>query len=459
MTAHAPHRETAPSPEPPRPYRFPPILREELPNGLRILMAVRREAPLMTVRLLVHSGADHDPVDAPGIAVFTAEMLEEGAGERGSMEIAEHVAELGASLYCGADWDGSVVSLDTLGRQLDPALGLAVDLVLRPAFPDHELERMRGERLTAIRQQKDDPAIVAGHLFNRFVFGRTPYGNPSMGTEESVSAFTRNDVASFYARHYAPNNTSILVTGDVDPQRAQERIARAFGGWERRDRAVHEPPRAGEREPARIFLVDRPSSVQSEIRIGHVGVPRSSEDYFPLLVMNSVLGGVFTSRLNLNLRERHAYTYGVRSSFSFRRFAGPFVVSTAVRNEVTPEAIREVLNELRAIREGELTEQELSVAKSYLEGVFPATVQTAHDLAGRLQEMDLYGLPHDYFDQYRERIAAVGAAEVRAVAQRVLDPDAVVIVVVGKARDVHDPLRALEHPVGLYDLEGNVLPR
>ncbi|MGH9456293.1 MAG: M16 family metallopeptidase [Thermoanaerobaculia bacterium] len=452
-------RDRAPDPAPPRPYHFPPILREELPNGLRLLIAVREGAPLLTVRAVLHAGADHDPSDLPGIAVFTAEMLEEGAAGKASMEIAEQVATLGAALWVGADWDASFVSIDALVRQLEPALRLVGDLVRQPEFPAHELERMRGERLAAIRQQRDDPAVVAQHMFNRFVFGTTPYGSPSVGTEASISSLKRPDVEAFYARHYAPNNLSLLVAGDVDPGRVRALVDETFGSWERRPRAVHRPPAATMPDMAQIYLVDRPSAVQSEVRIGHLGVARSSEDYFPLLVMNAILGGVFTSRLNMNLRERHAYTYGIRSAFAFRRAAGPFVVSTAVRNEVTTGAIREILTELRAIREGELREDELAVAKNYLDGVFPATVQTVRDLAARVQEMELYDLPPTYFDSYRERIAAVDAAEVRRVATKYLDPERVAIVVVGKASEIEDPLRGLEHPVGLYDIEGRAVSR
>lgn len=452
-------RAAAPAPGEPRPYRFPDVIREELPNGLRLLMAPVRGASLITVRAVVHAGADHDPVDKSGLAVFTGEMLEEGAAGKGSMEIAELVATLGAALFCGADWDASLVSIDSLSKHLGRSVGLLADLLRRPEFPPHELERMRSERLTAIRQQKDDPAVVAGQLFNRFIFGGTPYGNPSVGTEESVTAFERSDVESFYGRHYAPNNTSLILTGDLDPERARALVYTAFTSWERKQRAVHEPPKAQAAAGAKIFLIDRPASVQSEVRVGHVGVARSSEDYFPLVVMNAILGGVFTSRLNLNLRERHAFTYGIRSAFAFRKSAGPFVVSTAVRNEVTPSAIREILAELRAIREGELGAEEMATAKNYLEGVFPATVESAHDLASRVQEMELYGLPNDYFDSYRERILAVDAEAIRRVAMKYLDPDRVAIVVVGKASDIHEPLRALEHPIGLYDIEGRSVSR
>lgn len=450
-------RATPPPPSPPRPYHFPDVERFTLDNGLRVLVARRHEAPLLTVRAVVHAGADHDTPDLPGLATLTAEMLEEGAAGRSAMDIAGEMADLGGSLFTGADWDASFVSLDALSRHLEAGLRMVADLLLRPDFPAKELERVRRERLTALLQQKDEPAAVAGNLFSRVLYGEAPYGNPASGNEASVAAITREQVLGFYGRHFAPNNTSLLVTGDVDPGRVRELVGQRFGTWERKPRAVHAPPESGQLDVSRIYLIDRPASVQSEIRIGHVGAPRASEDYFPLVVMNAVLGGVFTSRLNLNLREKHGYTYGIRSSFSFRRWAGPFVVSTAVRNEVTMEAVREIVLELQAIREGRMQDEELATARDYLQGVFPATVQSAHDLASRLQEMELYDLPVTYFDHYREMLGAVTAEDVQRVAMKYVDPDRLAIVVVGRASDIHEPLESLRHPIGLYDLEGKAV--
>jgi len=248
------------------------------------------------------------------------------------------------------------------------------------------------------------------------------------------------------------------VAGDVDATGTIDLLRSCFAGWKR----GQEPPRPSITpaaiEASRIYLIDRPNAVQSEIRVGHIGVPRTCEDYFALTVMNALLGGVFNSRINLNLREKHGYTYGARSAFAFRRLAGPFVVSAPVRNDVTRESINEMLNELRRIRGGDIEPRELEDTKNYMTGVFPATVQTSSDVAGRLLDMELYELPQDYFDRYRENIDAVTATDVARVARKYIDPDRSLIVIVGNATQVREPLAALGIPIHNLDIDGNALP-
>lgn len=448
-------RATPPQPGAPRPYEFPDVTRATLSNGMRILVAENHTAPLVTVRAVVRSGAAHDPSDHAGLASITADMLDEGAGKWNAIQIAEGVGNLGASLQTGADWDASYVGLDILSRNLSSGMDLFSEVVRNPTFPAKEFDRVRKEQLTTIIQQKDQAPVIAGNRFAGFVYAGTPYANPVIGTQKSLEKTTRGDVQSFYRRHYVPNNVSLIITGDVTPAEARALAEKKFGSWKRGTDVpdVTVAPKA--MEGSRIFVVDRPEAVQSEIRIGHVGVPRNSEDYFRLLTMNSILGGVFGSRINLNLRERHGYTYGARSSFAFRRQAGPFMVSTPVRNAVTLESVQEIMNELRRIRSGDLTDAELNDAKNYLMGVFPATVQSASALAVRLQEMELYGLPEDYFETYRERIGRLTREDITAVANRYVNPDQVAIVVVGKASEIKEKLGSLNTPLGLYDLEGN----
>jgi zinc protease len=278
-----------------------------------------------------------------------------------------------------------------------------------------------------------------------------------VGTMESVARISADDVRRFYREHYVPNNTSVVISGDVDPDRALQLVENVLGQWQR----GNEPPRPSTNprpvEGNRIYLVDRPTAVQSEIRIGHIGVSRNCEDYFPLSVTNALLGGIFNSRINLNLRERHGYTYGARSMFAYRRSAGPFVVAAPVRNEVTKESVHEVLSELRRIRTGDVEDRELNDTKNYLMGVFPATVQGASDIASRLLDMELYGLPEDYFDRYRESIAAVTRDEVERVAKKYIDPDRALIVIVGNAKQVREPLGTLGYPIQELDIDGNAI--
>jgi zinc protease len=451
-------RTTAPLPTEPRPYRFPEIARTTLPNGLRVLVAENHNAPLVSLRALVRSGADHDHAATAGLASITAEMLDEGAGDRDAIRIAEDVGILGGSLGTGADWDASYISLDVLSRNADPSVAIFGDVTARPTLPPEDLERVRAERLNDILQQRNEPGAIAGKRFAGLLYGTGAYGNSVSGNADSVARIAIDDVRRFYEQHFIPNNSAVVVSGDIGAAEAIELVTRTLGDWA----PGVEPPRPVVTPQAihasRVYIVDRPQAVQSEIRIGHLGVPRSCEDYFALSVMNAIFGGVFNSRINLNLRERHGYTYGARSQFAFRRQAGPFVVAAPVRNEVTRESVIEMVSELRRIRTGDIDDRELDDTKNYLMGVFPATVQTASDIASRLVDMELYGLPDDYFDHYRENIAAVSKDEITRVATKYLDPDRILIVVVGSAKDIREPLGTLGMPIHDLDIDGNMVP-
>lgn len=451
-------RTTAPLPAAPRPYRFPDITRTTLPNGLRVLVAENRNAPLVALRALVRSGADHDTVSTAGLASLTADMLDEGAGDRDGIRLAEDIGTLGGNLGAGSDWDASYISIDVLSRNVDPTVSILGDVVARPTMQAEDLERVRAERLNDILQQRNEAGAIAGKRFASLLYGTGAYGNSLSGNADSVSRITIDDVRRFYGQHYLPNNSSVIVSGDIDSSEAVELVTRALGDW----KPGVEPPRPVVKphpiHGSRIYVVDRPQAVQSEIRIGHVGVPRSCEDYFAVSVMNAMFGGVFNSRINLNLRERHGYTYGARSQFGFRRQAGPFVVAAPVRNEVTRESIVEMVAELRRMRTGDIEDRELDDTKNYLMGVFPATVQTAADIANRLSDMELYGLPDDYLDHHRENIAAVSKEEITRAANKYLDPDHVLIVVVGSAKEIREPLGMLGLPIHDLDIDGNMLP-
>jgi len=449
-------RAAAPPPGPPRPYHFPDVTRKTLGNGLRILVAENHAAPLLSVRALVRSGADHDTAEVAGLASLTADLLDEGAGDRDTVRLAEDLGLLGASLGTGADWDATYVSIDVLSRNAAPALELFADVVRRPQLPSDALERVRSERLMELLQQRDEPAAIAAKRFSGLIYGSGAYGNSVSGNAESVARITLDQVRGYYSTHFTPNNTAIIVAGDVDANETIALLERLFGDWPQAAEAQR-PVIAPQRfDSNRIYLIDRPTAVQSEIRIGHLGVPRACDDYFPLSVMNALLGGVFNSRINLNLRERHGYTYGARSTFAFRRQAGPFVVAAPVRNEVTRESVEEVFAELRRMRSGDVEPGELNDVKNYLIGVFPATVQGSSDIAGRLLDMELYDLPHDYFDRYRDNIASITKEQIEEVARKYIDPDRAVIVIVGNAAQIREPLGALGYPIHEMDIDGKV---
>jgi len=450
-------RTTAPEPGAPRPYQFPHITRTMLPNGLKVLVAENHNAPLVSLRALVRSGSDHDSYEHAGLASIVADLLDEGAGPRDAIQLAEDVGTLGGALGTGADWDASYISLDVLSRTAEPALEIFADVTARATLPPDGLERVRAERLNEILQQRNEPAAIAGKRFANLLYGTGAYGNSTVGNAESVARISLDDIRRFYETHYLPNNAAVVISGDIDPQHAINLVTRALGDW----KSGPTPPRPTVSpralEASRIYVIDRPQAVQSEIRVGHIGVSRACEDYFAISVMNAILGGVFNSRINLNLRERHGYTYSARSQFAFRRQAGPFVVAAPVRNEVTRESVSEVLNELRRIRSGDIDDVELNETKSYLIGVFPATVQTSSDIASRLVDMELYDLPQDYFDHYRENIENVTKDEIVRVARKYIDPERMLIVIVGNAKQIREPLGTLGYPVHEVDIDGNML--
>jgi zinc protease len=447
-------RTIAPQPGPPRPYHFPRVARRTLGNGLRLLVAENHNAPLVSMRTLVRSGADYDTPELAGLASLTAELLDEGAGTRDAIRLAEDLGLLGASLGSGTDWDASYISVDSLSRTFAEAFAIFADVNRQPLLPQSSLERVQAERLMELLQQRDEPAAIAGKRFSNLIYGNGTYGNTVIGNPESVARIAVDDVRQFYETHYVPNQSTIVIAGDVDANTALDTASRFFSDWPAAE--LHPRPQITPKtfESSRIYLIDRPTAVQSEIRIGHIGIPRSTEDYFALSVMNALLGGVFNSRINLNLREKHGYTYGARSMFAFRRQAGPFVVSAPVRNEVTRESVTEVLSELRRIRTGDVETVELEDTKNYLMGSFPSTVQSAGDIAGRLLDMELYDLPMDYFDRYRENIGSVSKSDVEHVAEKYIDPDKAIIVIVGNASQIREPLGTLGMPIHELDIEG-----
>ncbi len=447
-------RGSAPQPGAPRPYHFPRVTRATLANGLRVLVTESHNAPLVAMRTLVRSGADHDNARLAGLASLVGDLLDEGAGDRDAIRLAEDIGLLGGALGAGTDWDATYVSIDVLARNAEPTVAILSDVSARATLPADSFDRVKRERLTEILQQRDEPAIIAGKRFASLLYGEGVYGNSVVGNADSVGRITLDDVRGFYRQHFAPNNSAVIIAGDISAKEAVAMTDRAFASWQKGNEP-HRPevtPRSF--DSSRIYIIDRPQAVQSEIRVGHIGVPRTCEDYFPLSVMNALLGGVFNSRINLNLRERHGYTYGARSQFAFRRQAGPFVVAAPVRNEVTRESVEEMLAELRRIRTGDVETRELDDTKNYLMGVFPATVQSSSDIASRLVDMELYGLPEDYFDRYRENIGAVGREDVERVAKKYLDPDRALIVIVGNAKIIREPLGQLGMPIHELDIEG-----
>jgi len=435
--------------------RLPSVQTATLPNRLRLAVIEMHEVPVVDISIVIDAGAVADPADLPGLATFTANMLDEGAGRRSALEISEEADFLGASLGTTAGYDVASVFLHVPKRQLRPALDLMADVVLRPTFADSEIARQRELRRTAILQQRDQPVAMANTSFPAIIFGdQHPYGRPLGGNEASTAMLSRDQVSQLYQTYYRPEHARVLVVGDVTLAEAERLVSERFGAWENGPSVVARS-RAAEPAARTVYLVDKPGAAQSVIRIGNVGVARSTEDYFPLQVLNTILGGSFTSRLNQNLRETHGYTYGANSQFVMRQSAGPFQAGSSVQSSKTDSALIEFMRELRRIRDEEVPQAELDKAKAYIALGLPGNFETTQGAAAQFRELLTYGLPLEYYDSYVQRINAVTAADVQRVARRYIDIDHLAIVVVGDRSQIEAGVRALnEGPISVRDMWG-----
>lgn len=444
-----------PAPGPPRPYRFPHFERRALESGLQLVVATVHKLPLVTVVALVDAGAIADPPGREGLATLTARLLLEGA-PAGQPELAERFERLGATIDASVDWDATVVRTTGLASRLPDSLALLGEVLRAPRFPEREVERLKAERLAELLQLRAEPRGLADEAFARAAYASgSRYASPQDGSETSVPALARDDVAAFFAARYQPPATTLVIAGDVSADEAERLVRQTFGDWRGARPAAAVTSDAPARQTRAVHFVAKSDAAQSELRVGHVALPRRHPDYFAAVVMNAVLGGLFSSRINLNLREAHAYTYGASSYFDWRRQRGPFVVSTAVQSDVTAAAAREVFTEIDRMRADPIGAAELSLATSYLDGVLPIRYETTDAIAGALASLVLFGLEDDYFDRYRERIRAVTAADVLRVAQAHLRPEAMQLVVVGDPGQVREPLMALDAgPMTVYDTHG-----
>ena len=415
-----------------------------LPNGLRVWVLEQHAVPLVQLNVLVLAGASADPSGKYGAGSLTAAMLDEGAGGRSALDLADQVEFLGASLATTAGFDSSAVRMSTPVAKLADALPLLADVAIRPDFPPAELERLRAERLTSFVQARDDPQSLAGLAFPRLVFGPGHrYGTSANGTEATTKALTLDDLRDFHRAHYRPDNAVLIAVGDVTPATLLPLVEKSFGAWkgDGRQAAPASVPQAAQVTKRNVFLVDKPGAPQSQVRIGWVGVPRSTPDYFPLQVLNTILGGSFTSRLNQNLRETHGYSYGAFSTFDMRLSAGPFYALAGVQTDKTAEALKEFFVELNGMLKP-IPAEEVEKAKNYVALGFPGEFETNSEVAARLEQLVVFGLPDDYFPQYVPRIQAVTPADVARVAKTYLQPEKFQVMVVGDRAAVAKSIEA-----------------
>jgi zinc protease len=445
LTAQAPDRSVPPAIGPPPALHLPAIQKRQLSNGLPVWIVELHKVPVVQVNLVVLSGSAADPAGKFGVASLAAAMLEDGAASRSALQIADAIDFLGADLSAGAGTDSSAVRLHVPVARLGDALPIMADVALRPTFPKDELDRLRQQRLTALLEARDDPSTIDALAFSRVLYGPAHrYGTAIAGTASTIAAMTPADLRAFYASVFRPANAALLVVGDTTPEQVTPALESSFGVWktEAAQPTMAKLPAPPGRTTREIYVVDKPGAAQSQIRIGSIGVARSTPDYFPIQVMNTLLGGSFSSRLNLNLREKHGYTYGASSAFDMRASAGPFTAFAAVQTDKTADALKEFVAELNGILRP-VPADELARAKNYAALRYPSAFETTGDISRRLEDAIVYHLPDNYFATYVQNIQAVTAADVQRVAKQYVQPNRFAVVIVGDLKAIEPGIRAL----------------
>jgi zinc protease len=453
-------RRQIPKVGPLKPFALPRGDAFTLANGLTVIHHDNPALPLVTAELVIKTGAEANPADRPGLASFTAQLLEEGSSSRNALQIADQAAQLGAFIGIGAGADASSASVTSLKSNFSQALGLLADIVLHPAFPPDEIERQRSSRLAELSQLRESAPEVASRVALAALYGpRHPYGYTGLGTENAIRATSRDDLLGFWQQHYTPANAALVVSGDIRRDELKALAEANFGAW--RQPAMPVAAAASTRPDtshARLILVDKPGAPQTALQVAAIGAARNTPDFEALQVMNAAFGGLFTSRLNLNLRERKGYSYGIGSGFQYRRQPGPFAISSSIRTDATAPAVREIFKEVRAMRARPLSAQELENARNAQVLSLPGQFDTNHSIGASLANIFIYDLGLDYYRTLPARFAAVSAKQAQAAAGKYLQPQRLIVIGVGDQAKIAQPLLKLKlGPVEYRDADGKLL--
>ncbi|MCB9601388.1 MAG: insulinase family protein [Sandaracinus sp.] len=446
-------REPPPDSGPARDVAFPPIVRTTLANGLELNTVTNDQLPVVHLRLVVRSGGETDPANLPGLSSAVADMLREGTQRRNSAQLAEAIEFLGADLWAGADEENVHLVFRALSDQLDEAMELLAEVATRPAFAQAELDKLKRRELDRIALQTKQPNYLGRRALFARLYGNHPYARIDT-TPEALRALKRSDLQRWHRTHFVPPNAFLVAVGNVTPERVQAAAERAFGRWRGRAPSTTELPELPTRQSREVVLVDRPGAVQSVIFLGNAAIARRDPEWVPLMVANQVLGGSAASRLFMDLRERRSLTYGAYSQVGERVGVSPFVAWAAVRTEVTSEAMTAFFENLGAIVTVPPSDVEITNAQRYLSDSFPLQIDTPAKVAGLVADLRIFGLPDDYWEGYRTSIRAVHAPEALEAAQHHVRPGEMLVVVVGDAAQIAEPLRVWG-PVIVTDENGN----
>ncbi|MEJ7576065.1 MAG: pitrilysin family protein [Pyrinomonadaceae bacterium] len=447
-------RRQAPTPLPARPLNLPAPYETTLPNGLRVVIVEDKRTPLVSYRLAFRTGDARDPKELPGLSDMMTGLLTEGTTTRTSRQIADEVARLGATLSAGSNADYTTVAASALSTYGDQILDLMADVALRPSFPQNEVDLTKQNTKQSLVLQRGQASFLASERISRVIFGEHPYAVISTNAG-AVDKISREQLTNFHRQTFAPNNAVLVVVGDVQRAALMNRINTLFGSWAKSQTTTASFPALPVRTARAIYVVDRPGSAQSNIVIANAAITRTSPDYFPALLMHTILGASGSARLFMNLRESKGYTYGAYSNLDARREAGSFRSTAEVRTPVTGDSLKEFFYELNRIRNEAVTDKELADAKSYLTGVFPIRLETQEGLVDQLVQIKMFGLQDDYLQTYRDRVTRVTKEDVQRAAQRYVTPDKVAIVIVGDAAAISNQIKPYADTIELYDTQGN----
>jgi zinc protease len=461
-SAQSADRTSLPFPESFPQAEFPDLQTGELSNGIRVIVATRDAVPVIHMSLQLNSGSAADQFGKPGTAGLTIEMLEEGTTSRDALEISAELSELGADLRTGSNLDYAFVSLSALTENLEPSLDIYSDVILNPAFPDSGLARLKRLAIAGIQREKTTPSSMALRIFPQLLFGEGhAYSLPmtGSGTEASVNALERDDLVEFHSTWFRPNNATMIVVGDTNLEEITPRLEAMFADWEPGDIPEKSIPAVSLPEGPRVVLVDRPDAEQSFIIVGQIMAPRADERELAIQSMNSSFGGSFTSRVNMNLREDKAWSYGVRSSIVDTMMQRPFITYAPVQTDKTAASMLELDREFREIRSSRpISEDEVNTTKRRETLALPGRWETARAVMGDIAQIVRFGLSEDYWRRYPELVESVDVEQVNAAARELIAPDQLTWVVVGDLALIEADIRALNlGPIELMDADGNLL--
>lgn len=435
------NRSQIPAAQAPRIFNFPEFQKFKLKNGLEVLFAAHNKLPLITVELLIKSGANFDPPHKEGITSLVADLLAEGTTTKSSAQISQEFDDMGTQFNTHVNWNASSLEMVLVKKHLTKSMNLFCDVLFNPAFAKEEIERTRKKLIHRRVRVADSADSIAHEKFNQVLFANSRYAKPIIGQMDQIKKFDRDDIVLSYDLIYQPENATFIIVGDLTFDEAKSLTEKYFSSWKGQPVNKIVEPTFSLKEKQQLFLVHKRNAQQAEIRVGHLGIDRHSPDYFAAILMNQMLGGYFLSRLNMNLREDKGFTYGIQSRFTSRKASGSFQISAAVETKYVFEAITEILKEMSSLRNETVSDQELKQAKGYMTGIFPIAFESGMQIAAGLSSIVEQNLADDYFRTYKDNILKITKEEILAAAQKYLHPDKATIVVCTDKTEIEKKLK------------------